>query len=188
MYWSPTVDNPTYARGVGSGSDAATQHATSGRDRSKGAALVEMALILPLLLMLLVGTVTAAMAYGRDNSIHNAAREASRFGATLPGPIDATWLGTVRDVARAAASGDLNAAVAGQYICVAYVDGASDTRLTDTGGVEAPSAEECFDDGRPDGEARVQVVTSRESRIEAVLFRMDVTLQADAAARFEREE
>jgi hypothetical protein len=138
--------------------------------------------------MLLVGTVTAAMAYGRDNSIQNAAREASRFGATLPGPIDGTWLGTVRDVARAAASGDLEATVAGQYICVAFVDGSNDIRLTDTAGAEATSAQQCFNDGRPTGETRVQVVTSRESRIDAVLFRLDVTLQADAAARFEREE
>jgi hypothetical protein len=158
------------------------------REASRGAALIEMALVLPLLLMLLVGTVTAAITYGRANSIQNAAREASRFGATLPGPIDAAWLGTVRDVARAAASGDLDAAVGGQYICVAYVDGTGNTRLTDTGGVEASAASECFADGRPAGEPRIQVVTSRLSPIQVVFFSLDVDLQAEAAARYEREE
>lgn len=171
----------------------AARSATSSPDErrnqkrpDKGAALVEMAFVFSLLVMLLVGTVTAAIAYSRNNSIENSAREASRFAATLPGPIDTDWLQNVRDVARAAAQGDLATGVPGQYICVAFVDGSSDTRLTDIGGVEAESSGECFDDGRPDGEVRVQVVTQRETTIQVVLFSTDVTLSAPAAARYER--
>ena len=152
-----------------------------------GAAMVEMALTLTLLVMLLVGTVTSAIAFGQQNSIENAAREASRFAATLPGPLDTAWLQTVRDVARAAALGDLGTSVQGQFICVAYVDGSNNTRLTDTGGVEALAATECFSDGRPPGEARVQVVTQRDTSIQAVVFSADFTLSAPAAARYERE-
>jgi hypothetical protein len=161
-----------------------SSHEIGGDDR--GAALVETALVLVLLVMLLVGTVTAAVAFGRDNSIQNAAREASRFGATLPGPVDTTWLQTVRDVARAAASGDLDTSVSGQFICVAHGDGSAWESLTDTGGVEAEPDAQCFADGRPAGEVRVQVVTQRESTIQAVLFNFDATLSADAAARYER--
>jgi hypothetical protein len=58
--------------------------------------------------------------------------------------------------------------------------------LTDTGGVEAEPDAQCFADGRPAGEVRVQVVTQRESTIQAVLFNFDATLSADAAARYER--
>lgn len=152
-----------------------------------GAALVETALVLVLLVMLLVGTVTAAVAFGRDNSIQNAAREASRFGATLPGPVDTAWLQSVRDVARAAALGDLDSSVPGQFICVAHGDGSAWRSLTDTSGTEAEPDSQCFSDGRPAGEVRVQVVTRRDSDIQVVVFDMDVTLDASAAARYERD-
>ena len=149
--------------------------------------MIELALTLTLLMMLLVGTVTSAIALGQQNSIQNAAREASRFAATLPGAADISWLETVRDVARAAALGDLETSVQGQYICVAYVDGSGATRLTDTNGFPATASSECFSDGRPPGEARVQVVTQRDTSIQAVVFSTDVTLSAPAAARYERE-
>jgi Flp pilus assembly protein TadG len=151
-----------------------------------GAAMVEMAMVFSLLIMLLVGTVTAAIAFGENNSIENSAREASRFGATLPGPVDTGWLQSVRDVARAAAQGALDPGAAGQYICVAFINGASTLSLTDTGGVEAYPGTECFSDGLPTDELRVQVVTQTDATIEAVLFSTDVTLSAPAAARYER--
>ena len=159
----------------------------AGSDRERGANLVEFALVMPLLVVLLVGTITAGMAYGRHNSIQNAAREASRFAATLPGPADNSWLGAVRDVARAAAAGDLDPTVAGQYICVALITDGGTVRLVDQGGVQATSNTQCFSDGRPADEPRIQVVTSRQTRIEAVFFGWDVTLRANAAARFERQ-
>jgi hypothetical protein len=157
----------------------------------RGAAMVELALSISILLMLLVGTITAALAFSANNSVENAAREGSRYGATLP--IDsisfATWAGDVRTVTRAAAQGDLDTTVPGQFICVALVDGVggvTDQWLTDTGGVVATGNGECFSDGRPDGELRVQVVTEREATIQAVLFSMDVTISAPAGARYER--
>jgi len=158
------------------------------RDHSheKGAAMVEMAMVFSILIMLLVGTVTAAIAFGQNNSIENSAREASRFGATLPGPVDNTWLQTVRDVARAAAQGELDPGTPGRYICVAFVNGASILSLTDTAGVEAYPGTACFTDGLPADELRVQVVTRTDATIEAVLFSTTVTLSAPAAARYER--
>ncbi len=169
------------------GWDPSSKLRSRGRSGERGAALVEMALVLTLLVMLLVGTVTGAVALGQKNSLQNAAREASRFGATLPGPIDLAWLQSVRNVARAAATGDLETSISGQYICVAFVDGSNDTRLTDTGGVEAQAAQECYDDGRPSGERRVQVVTERETTLQAIVFSTDITLTTPAAARYERE-
>lgn len=159
--------------------------------------MVEAALVLPMILMLLLGTVTASLAYGQRTSLQTAAREASRFGASLPvsSGID-VWLRDVLDVARGAAGGDLAPTVPGQYVCVAYVHPAGSSpndrtsRLTETNGVvgsvtNGPTAT-CFDDGRPASERRIQVVTGRTSTIQAIAFAVDVDLQSTSAARFER--
>ena len=149
-----------------------------------------------LLLMLLLGTVTAALAYGQYTSLQTAARESTRFGATLPIGTDLnTWLDKVLDVTRAAAVGDLSTGVAGQYICVAYVYPAGTTandqtkRLVENLGVTGSpeTGLDCFSDGRPDDERRVQVVARRDATIQTVVFAVNVTLEAPAAARFERE-
>jgi len=159
---------------------------TSRRESDSGAAMIEMAFILILLVMLLVGTVSAAVAFGRGNSIQNAAREASRYGATLPDGGTAAWLDSVRDVARSAASGDLDATVQGQVICVAFIDASDNaTSLTDTGGSDSTGSTPCFTDDRP-GEAKVQVDVQRDSEFQAIVFSTDIGLSAEAAARYER--
>lgn len=153
--------------------------------RDSGAAMVEMAFIFSLLVMLLVGVVTSAIAFGQKNSIENAAREASRYAATLPGDIDATWFQTVRNVARSAAQGNLDASVDGQYICVAHTG--SGLRQEEVGGVPGPvGSGGCYSDGLSD--SRVQIVTRRDTEINAAFFSVDVTLNAPATARYEREE
>lgn len=145
-----------------------------------------MAFVLTLLVMLLVGTVTAAIAFGQSNSIQNAAREASRYAATLPdGGASLGWFQDIQAVARAAAAGDLEPGVPNAAVCVAFVN-ADDTatRVDNDGVIESGS---CYDDGRNGkNETRVQVVTQRDAEINAVLFPVDVTLEAPASARYER--
>jgi len=72
------------------------------RGDSRGAALVELALALPLLVMLLVGMVSAGIAYNNQLALTHAAREGGRYGATLPvtnfGSL-AAWLDEVSDQA-----------------------------------------------------------------------------------------
>ena len=154
--------------------------------RDSGAVMVEMAFVLTLLVMLLVGVTTSALAFGQNNTIENAAREASRYAATLPDAADSAWLAEVRDVARASALGELDAGVDGQYICVAYYDGSNWVRLTDTGGVTATGSASCYTDSLPADQARVQVVTGRDTSINAVIFSTDISLDGQAAARYER--
>lgn len=163
----------------------------SGRHRrvgDHGAAIVEMAFIFSILVMLLVGVVTTAIVFGQKNSIENAAREASRYAATYPTPEAPDtwqdWLEAVRNVARASAQGNLDPGVEGEYICVAHID--SGLKLEDIGGAESVSSGTCYDDGLSD--PRVQVVTGRDAEISAALFTIDVTLDAPASARYEREE
>ena len=43
---------------------------------------MEFALVVPILVMLLLGTITAGLAYSRANGVTNAVREGARFGAT----------------------------------------------------------------------------------------------------------
>lgn len=149
------------------------------------------------LMMILVGTVTAGVAYSQKTSLQTAAREATRFGATLPVNGDMSgWLNRVSDVARGAANGDLGASVPGQRICVAYVypNGTTaddrSTRLLQQGGVVGPVSHgptsRCFDDGRPDDERRVQVSVGRAATIQAVVFSTEVDLNSRSSARFER--
>lgn len=82
------------------------------------AAMVEFALVFPILLAIPVGTVTAGMADNLNNSLNGGARESSRSAATLPVNGDTTaWLNSVADVAPDSTSGDLDASVPGQQIC-----------------------------------------------------------------------
>jgi len=156
--------------------------------RDSGAAMVEMAIAFGVLVTLLVGTVTAAIAFSQQNSIENAAREGSRFGATYPGdPTTTAWLQDVLDVTRAAGVGDLDTTVPGQFICVAYVTGGSAKALRQTGGgAPVPSNAECYSDGLDATELRVQVMTGRDSQIQGVFFSVDLDLRSQAAARYER--
>jgi hypothetical protein len=150
-----------------------------------GAALVEMAFMLSFLVMLLVGVTTSAIAFGQNNSIENAAREASRYAATLPDAADTDWLTAVRDVARTGGQGNLAPGVDGQYICVAHIGGSAGVQsLVDDGGVVSQPNTPCYDDGLSD--IRVQVVTGRATEISAGLFSIDVDLSAEVSARYER--
>ena len=69
---------------------------TRNRLQERGAAAVEFALVVPILLMLLIGMVTGAFAVSDHLSITNAVREGARYGAA----VDATsggWATSVRD-------------------------------------------------------------------------------------------
>jgi hypothetical protein len=156
--------------------------------RDSGAAMIEMAIAFGVLVTLLVGTVTAAIAFSQQNSIENAAREGSRFAATFPDEINQVWFEKVIEVTRGAGVGDLDTTVPGQSICVAWVSATgSATSMRETGGVQTgPTSSQCYPDGLGSNESRVQVVTGRDSQIQAVFFSVDLDLQGQAAARYER--
>lgn len=150
----------------------------------RGAALVEAAFVMSLLIMLLLGITTAGIAYGQANALQTAAREGTRFGATLPSV--ETNLQTVLDVTKAAATGALDDGAPGRTICVAIVGPASSSLTQDEAGVLTTGGGSCFSDGRPTDEERVQVLVSREATINAALFSTEVTLDAQSAAKYER--
>lgn len=59
----------------------------------RGAVAVEFALVLPLVIVLLLGSVTAGVAYSRAIGLTNAVREGARFGAVTVS--DGTWASSV---------------------------------------------------------------------------------------------
>lgn len=163
-------------------------------DGDRGSAVIEFALVLPLLLGFLLGIVTIGISYNRYISMNNAVRESARYGAVsaVDGDLSA-WLSTVADVSIAAATGDMDSTVAGQVVCVAYVypDGTDPedrtTRLVEQSGSRVEdTGTPCFTDGRPSSERRVQVQLERQSDLEALIYERTVTLSAESVARFER--
>lgn len=162
----------------------------------RGSVLLEFALAIPILVSLILGGITTGLAYDTNNSLNNGARESARFAATLP--IDAgmaAWLNQVADVAIGSASGQMAPTVPDQALCVAYVhpDGSDPNdqtaSLVETAGSRlVVLGSDCFTDGRPNDEPRVQIVLARTSDIEAVVFTTSVDLEASSVVRFERSE
>lgn len=171
-----------------------------GRDAfdERGTAALELAIVLPILMMLLLGTVTTGLAFFNHISLNGASREASRFGATYPEEDAASpdaWFFDVATVAEVAAAGALGDGIAGRRICVAlgteggsarhYLVGPGDPINGGTyadawcpaGAPSLPAAS---------GHEVVQIVVEREALIQALFFSTTVHLDADATTRFER--
>jgi hypothetical protein len=149
-------------------------------------------------MMLILGMVSAGLAFNHQLALTHAAREGGRFAATLPVSnfgsmnlwLDAVAIGVVND-----STGSLGPGVPGHFVCVAYVhpDGIAPTDITsnrrdDEGAVTYNDPAEppaCFVDGRPDSERRVQVAVARDTDFNALVFSSTLTLDAAAVSRFE---
>ena len=167
-----------------------------GRRRSeRGSALVEFALILPILVMLLLGIITGAEAYGQKLSLTNGAREGARYGATLPvsnfANINA-WLDDVAAKSTSAVDGGLPAGLSGRATCVAYVfpngtdtNDTTKSRRENSAGTVSYGTTSCFSDSRLPSERRIQVTLARNAQIDALLVRSTIGLGARSISRFE---
>jgi hypothetical protein len=167
---------------------------TTRTDRSRrtdrGASLVEFAFIMPILFMLILGMITGGISLSQQNSVENAVREGTRYGAVYPDDAVAGYLQAVFTQVEEAATGDLADGVEGKYICVAYIsDAGARTKLEQVPNQNAPTQStnaECFSDGRGNGEARVQVLARRKGKINGVFFTMKPSLESKSVTRYER--
>src|SRR5688500_9925226 len=88
--------------------------------QDRGTALIEFAIVAPLLFMLLMGTITGGIALNDRLAVTNGVREGSRYGATLPvasvpcssGALLDCWLAEVASVTAQASEGELGPTVA----------------------------------------------------------------------------
>jgi len=175
--------------GHGAAWEATTEHE---------AALVELAFALPLVLMLILGMVSAGIAFNHQLALTHAAREGGRYAATLPvapGTME-DWLAEIISQVIDDATGSLDDGVPGQYICVAYVHPAGEdatdetTRRVKTNSVlgDAESDEQCFIDdpgGTKTAQRRVQVLVRRDTDFNVLVFSSTLNLDAGAVSRFE---
>jgi Flp pilus assembly protein TadG len=161
-----------------------------------GAALVELAITIVLLMMLLLGIITFGITNHHNISIETAAREAARFAATYPvedAGSELQWLRDVAESAERAAGGSLDSGVDGRVLCVAQGAGSSSadfSRLRVTGSEETSSAamttDWCFPNTAPNDDTVVQVLAQRAGWIQVIVFSMTPTLTGQATNRFER--
>ncbi len=173
------------------------------RQDESGSAIVEFALVVPLLFALLFGMFSGGLAYNRKLALTNGVREGSRYGATLavdqappqtPACVDQVdcWLAQVATITVQAAEGELGASVGARQVCVAYVHPAGTTTndksrklLRTSAATDTLSDGTCFTDGRGDAERRVQVSAQRDGKLELVVRSTDLTLSSQSLTRFE---
>lgn len=164
-----------------------------------GAAIVEFALVTPLLLVLVFGMLSGGLSYNRKLALTNAVREGSRYGSTLAvaqaPPLTPTcanqidcWLAQVATITVQAAEGELGSSVAARQVCVAYVHPTDSRKLVRTSAATdtVTPGGKCFDDGRgPNTELRVQVSAQRDGKLELLLRSKNLTLTSQSVTRFE---
>jgi hypothetical protein len=165
----------------------------------RGAAFLEFGVALPVLLMLLLGIVSSGSVINTNNKMNSAAREASRFAATLPADNPVLWLNQVAEMAIGAASGEIDDGTPGRYVCVAYVypegplpadssvgnDHTVRLVVNESGTKKITAGAECYSDGLPESERRVQVMIERVADLEFGLFDREVTLDGESTTRFD---
>jgi Flp pilus assembly protein TadG len=167
--------------------------------RARGAALVEFALVLPLLLTMLLGIVTSGSAYNRKLQMSHAVREGARYGATaspMQSWTSGTWASNVQALVVQRSAGDLTNA----SVCVSLVVNTSTTNTTVySDATHAASFFTTKTDGTPcftesyaqystnDNGLRVQVRSTRGEKIElGLLPAVNVTLVSSATAKLEK--
>ena len=178
---------------AGSGLISWVRERARSRDEH-GAALVEFAIILPVVVTLALGIISGGAAYQSKLSMSNGAREGARYGATLPLENFSTlndWLDNVSVVAVGAIDDGLPSGTPGKIVCVAYVYPAGTatndrtTRRLETSSTVAYSNNTCFSDSRPTTERRVQVRVARDGELDAGLLNVALTLTGRGIARYE---
>jgi Flp pilus assembly protein TadG len=149
-----------------------------GRDSrdDRGAALIEMAILTPILLLLVVGIWTTARAWNVHNTIDHAVREAARYGAT----VDPWTTGSSTDNCGGASSEATIRCAADEQLSASAINPA----LVDTTCIEL-STNPCSV-GNATGNDKVAVsLTYPNYQLDFVFFSVSIDLSASAVSRHE---
>ena len=154
------------------------------RPCERGAVAVEFALVLPLLAMLLLGTVTAGLAYSESIGLTNAVREGARFGATTVE--SGTW-GTDVVARTRALQFDDGATPPETTLCVELRKVGTSSAIRSGGSCPASLTGPTSPAGFQSGNCFVWVAGARDYSIVLGAFPgFDGTMTRTSAARFER--
>lgn len=159
----------------------------------RGAALVEFALILPVLMALILGLVSGGLAYNRKISMTDAVREGARYGATLVDPALGTascstagsWCDKVRKRVVALSAGELTE----NDVC-AVLTFEPDTSAATPAGCSI-TGKPANPPGVPTGNPKPQVVkvwAARNAQFQAFFFTQTLNLTSRISARYERND
>lgn len=148
------------------------------RRDEQGSAVLEFAVVLPLLVALLLGILTGGVAYTRKITIVDAVREGGRYGASLAVPSGAggmaTWEANVRERVAQISGGELSPA----DVCVKLVSatGGNDCGVKDPPGATAESVIRL-----------VKVSAASPASLQFGFVEFDRVLTAKVVARYERD-
>lgn len=151
---------------------------------------MEFALLLPLFMSLVLGIFSGGLMLSHKMSLTQAARDAARYGATVPQKQCnascggyANWAALVQAIAVQRSDGELTAS----GTCVALVSG-SGTNPTPVSSdfTTDPGGKACFADGSADTGLRVQVKTTKPDSMEWFFGSTKVTLNSESVARYEQ--
>ena len=152
--------------------------------REDGAVAVEFALIVPLVLMVLFGTVTAGLVYSHHLSINNAAREASRFGAAVDYSVSPSWATSVRDRVLSSYA-DATSPLVNANVCVRLVSSTGTSLAAALGG--SCGAEPGVPSGMAAGSCVVKVWIQKPEGISLVVTpTMNFNISAQSVAYYGR--
>jgi hypothetical protein len=155
----------------------------------RGAVAVEFALVLPLLVMLLLGVITAGIALSEGIGLTNAVREGSRFAATTPyPPASGNWADDVIARTRATQFDDPSSE---SKICVdLYKQGASpamqQSKCDGGSGISATPTAFTAPAGTASGTCVVRLWAARKFTINALLVKWDRVMTRNSIAIYER--
>lgn len=157
------------------------------RDRrdQRGAVAVEFALILPIVVMLLFGTLSAGLVYSDHLAVTNAAREAARYGAAADESV-AGWATSVRTRVQQVYYNSAGKAPTNNQICVKLVNSSGGT-IASSIGSSCGTAPDISSLNMDAGSCAVLVWLSKPGTIElAVLPSLHPTVHASAVAYYGR--
>jgi Flp pilus assembly protein TadG len=157
------------------------------RAPEQGSALVEFALVMPVVVSLLLGLVTGGIAYNKKIAITDAVRGAARYGATLAD--SSAFATSVRDRLVQLSAGELT----GGDVCVELIRAGSPNTVVrswyaSAGNGSCPST---FGTGPTmptitSGYCAVKVWAMKSAKLQAVVVNSDIALKGGSVAGFER--
>jgi hypothetical protein len=163
------------------------------RTSDTGASAVEFALILPLFVMLVFGTISAGFMFETWLSVTQAARETSRYAATYPIPetsasppvldID-TWFNNVKNVAVDTAGID-ESKPSSYLICIKFENqGTSPASEQRTYGTLGTVGDPCSG-AQASTDNRVHVLIARAADLSVVLWSGNIDVEGKNISRYE---
>jgi Flp pilus assembly protein TadG len=159
------------------------------RRSERGSAVAELAIVVPIFLLLVLGAFSADMALNQRETLVQSVGDGGRYGSVLDRNqsfvAGVTWATAVRDTVVQHSNGALTNA----QVCVALVMGPGSSPIGVAGAtstsVNTPAGQtSCYADNSSDQSMRVQVTATKPSGISALTFNQQFSITARTVTRY----